>query len=257
MLALWKKERRIPRWILVLKRVPVKAFIDGGFLVAVEGIDGAGKTTVATMLSQLCGERGLLCGYSKEPTSLKWGQMLRKSASEGRLTLEDEIHYFVEDRKEHVQRSIKPTLDAKGVFIVDRYYWSTAAYQGARGAEVDSIIQINEAFAPKPDLILLLDIEPAKGLDRIRKRGDIPNEFEKLEALQRSREIFLELAEKNKSNCVQVDASKTIREVHSFVLKQFQIMYLNKFSNQKIKGSIGFETLEQVVDFLGFDPKEE
>ncbi len=59
----------------------MKRIIPGGLLIAVEGIDGAGKTTVAATLAQWCGERGMLCALSKEPTSLKSGQRLRESAA--------------------------------------------------------------------------------------------------------------------------------------------------------------------------------
>ncbi|MDB6134193.1 MAG: tmk 1 [Verrucomicrobiales bacterium] len=108
--------------------------------MAVEGIDGAGKTSVSALLAQWCGERGIACTYSKEPTGLKWGQELRRSAKEGRLTMEEELRLFELDRREHISRAIQPALDAGGIVILDRYYWSTAAYQGARGADVAKIM---------------------------------------------------------------------------------------------------------------------
>lgn len=69
----------------------MKCFIPGGLLVAVEGIDGAGKTSISALLAQWCGERGLACMISKEPTGLKWGQELRRSAKEGRADLSREL----------------------------------------------------------------------------------------------------------------------------------------------------------------------
>ena len=96
-----------PRLITAFRRLHpfhprMKRPIPGGLLIAVEGIDGAGKTTVAATLAQWCGERGLLCALSKEPTSLEWGRKLRESAATGRLTLEEELDMFHKDREDHV-----------------------------------------------------------------------------------------------------------------------------------------------------------
>ncbi len=80
--------------------------------------------------------------------------------------------------------------------ILDRYYWSTAAYQGARGADVGSVMEFNEQNFPVPDLVLLLDLPVETGQKRIRVRGDQPNAFENVEALEKSRKIFLNWAPK-------------------------------------------------------------
>jgi len=169
------------------------ARIPKGLLVAVEGIDGAGKTTFCALAAQYFGERGVGCVVSKEPTSGQWGMELRRSAKEGRLSLEDEVELFIKDRREHVGRFIQPALDEGLVVLLDRYYFSSAAYQGARGADPDEIMRRNEEFAPAPDLLLLFDLSPDTGMGRIAKRGDSPNEFETDDGLTRSREIFLAL----------------------------------------------------------------
>src|ERR1700722_6033286 len=130
----------------------MKRIIPGGLLIAVEGIDGAGKTTVAATLAPGCGERGMLCALSKEPTSLKSGQRLRESAASGRLTLDQELELFHQDREEHCAGSIRPALEEYAIVILCRYYWSTAAYQGARGADVGSVMEFNEQNFPVPDL---------------------------------------------------------------------------------------------------------
>ena len=168
----------------------MKRPIPNGLLVAIEGIDGAGKTSIATVLAQWCGERGLGCTISKEPTGLKWGTELRKSAHEGRLPIERELELFEMDRRDHVERSIRPSLADGNIVILDRYYWSNAAYQGCRGADWHQIIESNEKFAPKPDLILVLDLEVDAGIERIRSRGDVPNTFEAKAPLRRARQIF-------------------------------------------------------------------
>ena len=164
-----------------------------GWLVVVEGIDGAGKSTVLRRLAGQCAERGLACVSSGEPTRGPWGMKLRQSMTEGRLSLDEELALFLKDRAEHVEQLIRPALALGKVVLLDRYYLSTAAYQGARGAEPGRILEMNEAFAPQPDLVLLLDFDPAGGLARIRARGDAPNTFEEAEQLRAVRKIFLGL----------------------------------------------------------------
>ena len=165
-----------------------------GILVVFEGIDGAGKTTQAALLADRLRPLGVEVVRTKEPTNGPWGQRLRASASTGRLAPADELHAFLEDRREHVATLIRPALDAGKVVIVDRYYFSTAAYQGARGADPDELIRINEAFAPKPDLLVLLTVTPPVGLTRIEQRGDVGNLFEREDDLAKSAAIFARLA---------------------------------------------------------------
>lgn len=164
--------------------------IPHGFLFAVEGIDGSGKTTQARRLADYCQEKGLEYIMSKEPTKGKYGQLIRDSASRGRLSADEEIDLLLKDRREHVEQVIRPALDVGKVVILDRYYFSNAAYQGAHGVDPEIILSRNEAFAPPPDLLVILDVPPQTGLQRIRERGDEPNKFETLDSLERARAIF-------------------------------------------------------------------
>ena len=202
--------------------------IPGGLLIAVEGIDGAGKTTVAATLAQWCGERGILCALSKEPTSLEWGRKLRESAATGRLSLTQELDLFHKDREQHATDSISPALEEGAIMILDRYYWSTAAYQGARGANVDDVMQFNEVQFPIPDLVLLLDLPVKTGQTRIKSRGDEPNHFEDITALEKARQIFLDLPTRSQARCQIVDASKPWRDVAKECLRLFQQVALQK-----------------------------
>ena len=196
--------------------------IPGGLLIAVEGIDGAGKTTVSATLAQWCGERGLLCALSKEPTSLEWGRKLRESAASGRLTLAQELDLFHKDREQHSLDSISPALEEDAIMILDRYFWSTAAYQGARGADVAEVLEFNETNFPIPDLVLLLDLPVETGQKRIRVRGDQPNSFEDVNALQKCRDIFLKLPAQSQAKSVIVDASQPWRDVSAECLRLFK-----------------------------------
>lgn len=166
--------------------------IPGGFLVVVEGIDGAGKTTLVRTLMATLAQTRLLAHSSKEPTHGQWGQRLRDSAKHGRLLPAQEMDYLLRDRQEHVTQWIQPALAQGAVVVLDRYYPSMFAYQGAAGIPIAQLQQAN-AFAPPPDVLLIVDVDPALGQARIRARGDAPNHFEQLANLQDCRRLFLEL----------------------------------------------------------------
>jgi dTMP kinase len=154
-----------------------------------EGIDGSGKTTQAHRLRLLLEQNGVPVLATREPTDGPWGTKIRRSAREGRLSPEAELEAFLEDRREHVQREVAPALASGRVVIMDRYYLSSVAYQGARGVDPAHLIRLN-AFAPAPDLCFVFDVDPALGLSRISKRGAGADLFEQEQTLAAARRIF-------------------------------------------------------------------
>jgi dTMP kinase len=164
-----------------------------GLFIVIEGIDGTGKSTQASRLGEWFRAQGREVVVSREPTAGPWGKKVRESAASGRLSPEEELEYFLNDRRQHVEELIAPSLAAGKVVILDRYYFSTMAYQGARGFDPSEIRRQNEAFAPVPDRLLILDLDVDSALERIGARGDTANEFEKRENLERCQEIFLSL----------------------------------------------------------------
>lgn len=220
----------------------MKSILPNGLLIVFDGIDGAGKTTQAALLCQLFGARGYLCSLSKEPTSNKWGRILTKSAAEGRLSIEEELELFIKDRKDHVATTIRPTLQSGGVSILDRYYYSTVAYQGSRGSDIGEIIRQHEEFAPEPDLAIILDVSPDRGRERIFSRGDTPNEFENVHALAKARDIFIQLATE-RPNVILVDGNRSIaavkREVQQLVLRSIRARIdSNQWSKDEIQAAL-------------------
>jgi len=190
-----------------------------GILIAFEGIDGAGKTTQAALLSDALTAAGETVILSKEPTDGPWGRKIRESAQTGRLPLDEELNAFIEDRKEHVANLIQPSLDEGKIVILDRYFYSTIAYQGARGKDIPELVTAMNKIAPQPDIVLLLDVEPGGGLTRISdSRNETPNAFERADSLAKARSIFNDLA--NESTIIRViDGSRPIETVHTTILR--------------------------------------
>jgi dTMP kinase len=187
-----------------------------GLFIVIEGIDGTGKSTQSKRLAEWFRSRGREVVLSREPTDGPWGKKLRESATTGRLSAEEELECFLNDRREHVEMSIKPALAEGKVVILDRYYFSTMAYQGARGFDPGEIRLRNEAFAPQPDLLLILDLSVESAHGRIGARGDTANEFEQRDTLSRCREIFLSLRDEPFA-CV-IDAELSLNVVTADIL---------------------------------------
>ncbi|MCL6621110.1 MAG: dTMP kinase [Syntrophobacterales bacterium] len=152
-----------------------------GFLIALEGMDGAGKSTQARLLAQALAERGYEVLLTREPSDAPLGVRLRQYLVGGgrRLPPELELAWFMADRREHVARVLAPALAAGKVVVSDRSYYSSAAYQGARGLDPEAIIALNETFAPRPDVVFLLLLPVAEALRRrpeakgLWRRGEV------------------------------------------------------------------------------------
>ena len=167
-------------------------------LIAVEGIDGAGKTTQVRMLREALERAGETPVVSKEPTDGPWGKIIKNSATKGRLSVEDELDAFLKDRTEHVDQLVAPALERGQIVILDRYFYSSIAYQGSRGASVEEVRTIMESRFPVPDAVFVLDIDPAVGIHRIaHSRGEEPNHFEDRANLAKAREIFQAMSAPN------------------------------------------------------------
>jgi dTMP kinase len=164
-----------------------------GVLVALEGIDGTGKSTQVERLTAIFRQQGYDVLPLHEPTDSPWGRRLRQ-AMQGRrrlLSPAQELDLFLQDRRYDVAAHIRPALAAGKLVLLDRYYFSTMAYQGALGLDPEEIRRQNEAFAPVPDLVIVLLLDPAQALARIRRaRGYTDEVFEREDYLQRVDENF-------------------------------------------------------------------
>jgi len=185
---------------------------DSGLFIVIEGIDGTGKSTQAKMLQQALQKAGRTVILDHEPSDGPYGKILRESATTGRLSPQEELDLFHKDRKHHVDELIMPALKRGETVILDRYYFSTMAYQGQRGFDKNEIRETNLSFAPNPDILFILDLDVDQARERIGVRGDTTNEFEKRDALQYCRDTFLSVSNENFAHVI--DSSKSIEKIH-------------------------------------------
>lgn len=189
-----------------------------GTLVALEGIDGSGKSTQARLLRDALEARGVDAVAFREPGDSEFGDKLRRQFLDGRtVSPQEEADLFVEDRKLDVRHNILPALAAGQVVVMDRYYFSTMAYQGALGLDVDELRATNEAFAPRPDLTLILDVPAATSAARIQASRQAPDSYEGTEYLARVRELFLSFVD---GDVVAVDATVGMEKLAGEVLER-------------------------------------
>lgn len=196
-----------------------------GLLVVFEGIDGAGKSTQVRRLTDALRVMGIAVRVDREPTDGPHGKRLRASATLGRLPAEEELELFILDRREHVTQFIEPGLREGEVVILDRYYFSNAAYQGSRGLDWGEILRRNEAFAPAPDLLLWLDVPIDVSGHRIESRGEGGTEFEKKASLARCREIYSQIRHPSMR---RIDAGRTADEVAKDCLAEVLLLLVTR-----------------------------
>ena len=177
-----------------------------GVLVNLEGIDGCGKSTQSKLLLEKLEGEGEKVIILKEPTKRPHGQKLWDVLHGKRKATNEEIlELFVLDRIQHVEEKIQPALDDGTVILMDRYYYSSMAYQVAGGIDVEEIRE-KHAFAPKPDIVLIFDLPVSIALERVKGHSDA-DEFEKEEHLEKVRVAYLDL--ENDPLVRIVDATRT------------------------------------------------
>lgn len=169
--------------------------IPGGLLIAFEGIDGSGKTTMARRTAAALKAEGYQAQYLCEPTDGPYGRQLRALfTAPGPRDVQREFELFLKDRREDVAKNIQPLLDAGGIVCIDRYYISSMVYQGALGLSMDEIRKANEEFAPVPHAILHFSLPVDVALERIRaSRSEGANNFEEENNLRTVAGLFDQL----------------------------------------------------------------
>ncbi|RUM37500.1 MAG: dTMP kinase [Desulfobulbus sp.] len=191
-----------------------------GVLIAFEGIDGTGKSTQIHLLADYLRAKGFEVVVTREPTDGPYGRRIRHLyVNRQSSTPEEELELFVQDRRQHVDEVIAPALAEGKIVLTDRYYYSTAAYQGAAGMDPEAIFAAND-FAPRPDLVVLLVMDPEESVRRIEQlRGERLNDFEQIEQLRKVADLFATFSD----DCIlRVDAARPIDRVQAEIQKGIQ-----------------------------------
>lgn len=197
-----------------------------GILIVFEGIDGSGKSTQIQSLRNILDDKGLDVVVFREPSHGPWGQKIKeKAAFPDSLSPEEELELFVNDRKDNVQKNLRPALAKNKIVLLDRYYFSTMAYQGAKGLDVEKIRLLNEKFAIRPDLVFILDVDAGRALHRIQDRKNKDLLFERLDYLVEVRKIFKSFLGEN---IFHIDSDNIPDEISDQVASVV-LKYIDKF----------------------------
>ena len=181
--------------------------------IAIEGIDGTGKSTQAARLAAYLESHGKDTLLTKEPGGWEGGEKLREMVLDGSLKHPwSEIYLFMLDRAEHIARVIKPAEAEGRIVVCERYHASTVAYQvygrGMPEEPLDLLFKLSDF--PVPDLTILLDMEPEKSMRRVIGRGNLDAfEREGCGFMQKIREGYLKQMEcdRNRWVCISADVA--------------------------------------------------
>lgn len=190
-------------------------------LIVFEGIDGSGKTTLSRMFLEYLHRRGTPAVWLREPTDGPGGRRIRElAAAHESLPPRQELELFLEDRRWDVQENILPALQSGQTVVLDRYFYSNACYQGARGLDMAEILRLNLEFAPPADHIFLIDVTVETALERIRRnREETVRLFEKKDFLEQVRANYLRLAA---PGLIRIDGMGTLDQVLARIVARYE-----------------------------------
>lgn len=190
-----------------------------GKFIVIEGLDGSGKSVQVDLLVNFLKSKGREVILTKEPTieseaGRRIKKVLKKEITMESLALQS---LYVQDRKEHLENKVIPALK-EGKFVVSsRYAFSTFAYGGSEGLNVDHLIRLNKNFL-LPDITIIIDVQPENCVKRIEDRGKSKEYFEELDTLRKVSEVYRKLPVMFE-NVFIVNGERLIPEVFEEVMK--------------------------------------
>ncbi|MCM1260461.1 MAG: dTMP kinase [Prevotella sp.] len=193
-----------------------------GILITLEGNDGSGKSSVIEAIRKTLEEKGYPVVYTREPGGSQIAENIRKVILDVENTGMDartEALLYAASRREHIEKTIRPALEAGQIVLCDRFIDSSLAYQGyARGLGIDEVYNMN-LYATEgllPDLTILVCVKPEIGIARITQnhRGELDRlESEKMEFHQKVYQGYLAVQKKFPNRIQMIDGEKTKEEV--------------------------------------------
>lgn len=196
-----------------------------GKFITIEGVEGVGKSTNIELIKNLLDNENISYLVTREPGGTLLAEKIRDLllhyTEEPPVELAELLLVF-SARAQHIEKVIKPAL-AKGTWIIcDRFTDATYAYQGGgRDLNIDTISKLETMVQGelKPDLTLILDLDPTAGLARAKKRGELDRfENEQIEFFEKVRAAYLGIAEDSPQRCVVIDAANELEIVGNEIL---------------------------------------
>ena len=191
-----------------------------GLFVTFEGIDGSGKSTQARLLADHLTAQGHDVVLTREPGGSPGAEEIRALVLQGdpdRWSAQTEILLFTAARRDHLERTIRPALEAGKIVICDRFADSTRMYQGLSRGDLRQMVDDLHALmiGVEPDLTLLIDMDPANGLERALSRQTAEERFEDfgVELQAKMRAGFLSLAEEFSDRFQVIDGGRDMDSV--------------------------------------------
>ena len=189
-----------------------------GAFICIEGLDASGKTTQARRLVRELRRKGFKAVYTTEPSPGEIGKFIRTYILQRkrRVPIAVEALLFAVDRVDHLEQRVKPALQEGKIVVSDRYVYSSLAYQGAAGLDLNWIEEINRSVVT-PDLAIYIDVPPEVAVKRIKGKRSV---MERLEVQRKVREVYLEFVENGRLIRVDGDRPKdeVLRDILAVVL---------------------------------------
>jgi dTMP kinase len=194
-----------------------------GKFICIEGLDGSGKTTHTHRLIRNLQKKGLDAVYTTEPSQGELGTFIRSSVLEGkkRVPRVVEAVLFAVDRIEHLEKDVKPALKEGKIVVSDRCVYSSLAYQGAAGLDLEWIEEINR-YALPPDFAIYIDVPPDVVVKRIRRKKSV---MERLDTQKKVQKVYMKFV--NNGKLVPIDGNRRKLEVEKSILDTI-LDFLNK-----------------------------
>lgn len=202
-----------------------------GRFITIEGGEGVGKSTNIQFITQRLTDAGIDYVLTREPGGTLLGEKIRTllldNEAEPMVAMSELLLIFAA-RAQHVERVIKPALQAGRWVLCDRFTDATYAYQGGgRGLDKAAIAQLETLVQGelRPQLTYLLDLAPNIGLERASKRGELDRfEQERIDFFERIRATYLQRAAQEPERCVIIDAGAPLERVQSAILSHLETL---------------------------------
>jgi dTMP kinase len=200
----------------------LKVMGEKGFLICLEGLDGCGKTTQTKILVKNL-QKNYSVMYTAEPSRGKIGKFIKRYCLHRgkRVSGVVEALLFAADRFEHIENEVRPALEKGKIVVSDRYVYSSLAYQGAAGINLEWIKTVNEHVI-RPDLAIFIDVDPEIVIKRLKHKKSV---MENIETQRRVREVYMKFVESGE--LIRINGNKSKKEVAEEIL-QTVLSFLEK-----------------------------